>query len=113
MLTLNKINLSSEKIYNSSYGTFKSTKEERIKKFQAVQVKRDYMNSKTDTLETFTNLTLFGSLFLGAHNISFSKKLKAKEWFALGMFTTACASLITLFIKKYQYAKEYDKEMNK
>ena len=112
MLVLNKINFSSEKNYNSFYGTFKSTKEEKIKKFQAEQVKRDYVNFKTNNLETFTDLTLIGSLFLGAHNINFSKKLKTKEWFALGMFTTACASLITLFIKKDQYAKEYDKEMN-
>ena len=113
MLTLNKINFSSEKNYNSSYVIFKSTKEERIKKFQAAQIKRDYVNSKTDELEDLTGAALIGSFFLGAHNINFSKKLKTKEWLALGMFATACASLIALFIKKDQYAKEYDKEMNK
>ena len=113
MLTLNNINFLPEKKYNSSYATFKSTKTERIKNFQVAQAKRDYVNSKTDELEAFTFLTLLGSLFLNVHNISLSKKLKTKEWFALGMFTAACASLITLFIKKDQYAKEYDKEMNK
>jgi hypothetical protein len=58
-------------------------------------------------------VTFISSLFLGAQNISFSKKLTKKEWFALGMLITACASMITLFIKKDHYAKEYDKEMNK
>ena len=113
MSTVNKINFISEKNYNYSYRTFKSTKEEKIKKSQISQAKRDYVNSKTATLDDITTLMLFSSLFLGAHNISFSKKLKTKEWFSLGMFATACASLITLFIKKIQYAKEYDKEMKK
>ena len=113
MITLNKFNFLSNKSYNDYHAIFKSTKEERIKKFQAEQAKRDYMNSKTETLEAFTFLTLFGSLFLGALNIDLSKKLTTKKWFALGMFATACASLITLFIKKDQYAKEYDKEINK
>ena len=113
MSTINKINFLSGKNYNSYHATFKAAKEERIKKFQAEQAKRDYVNSKTDTLEAFAFLAVLGSLFLGAHNIDLSKKLTTKKWLALGMFATACASLITLFIKQYQYAKEYDKEMNK
>lgn len=112
MLTINKISVPSSKVYNSSYTTFKSTKEEKIKKFQTEQAKRDYVASKTETIENLADLTLISSLFLNAHNISFKEKLKTKEWFALGLFATAVASIITLFIKKAQYAKEYDKEIN-
>lgn len=109
---INKINSqNSSLIYKK---TFKSkSKEERIKEFQAEQAKRNYIESKTETIEDLVDVTFISSLFLGAQNISFSKKLTKKEWFALGMLITACASMITLFIKKAQYAKEYEKEMNK
>ena len=100
--------------HNSVKTLFKAeSKEDKIKKFQAAQAKRDYVNAKTETIEDLLDLTFIGSILLGAHNIDLSKKLKTKEWFALGMFVTTCASLITLFIKKEQYAKEYDKEVNK
>jgi len=110
MLKCDKINYNISSKYSPTL-LFKSKNEDKIKRFQTEQAKRNYIDSKTQTLGDFVGLTFIASLFLKAQDISFSNKLKPKEWVALGMFSTACISLITLLIKKDQYAKEFDKEM--
>ena len=112
MLNCNKISIFPNTNNNLYKASFKSTKEEKLEKLKKEQLKRDYINLNTKTLDDAAGISLITSFLFGISNISNLKKMSASKWIALGALASSIAFLSASLIKKDKLAKQYDKEFN-
>lgn len=111
------------KIYSNSlfqnpnsgiHSSFKSkATNKKREEYQRYIEKQNYITSKTRELDDLSMMLLLVSFLLKAQDIDLSKKLKTKEWLAIGALGGSIAMMITSSVKHSKLSKEYDKEMNK
>lgn len=94
-------------IYNKK--SFQSKKSENIQK---TIERNNYIDAKTQNLETLGIISFIFAIMLGAHNIDFAKKLTNSQKFGLGLGIISISAFIAKIIKTIQLSKEYEKENN-